>query len=89
MVFSNCFSNKGTQLWKLTTVLKAYKLSLKLLLPYKQLLNIFDTTEHAAGSVHLIADFTVNETGETGKFPSVALDSKWFSTGQISLSLSG
>ena len=56
-------------------------------LPEKQLIIMFDTNEHAAGYVHLIEDYTDEEAGETNNFAPIALGSKRFTTGHISLAM--
>ena len=46
-----------------------------------------DTSEHAAGYLVLIKNYTDKETRETSKFASEAFGSKSFITGQITLTM--
>ena len=57
-------------------LLKASKRLLKILLLEKQLVEMCDLCEIAAGYVLLIEGYTDEETGETNKFPPVAYGSK-------------
>ena len=62
-------------------------MSLRLPLPEKQLVIMCDASEHAAGYVLLIEDYTeVNDT-KTKAYAPVAFGSKRFTTGQMSLTM--
>ena len=66
---------------------KAAKLSLRLPLPEKQLIIMCDASEHAAGYVLLIEDYTTTEDGPTKAYAPVAFVSQRFTEGQMSLSM--
>ena len=60
------------------SLLKATKLSLKLPLPDKQLVIMCDASEHAAGYVLLIEDYSEPQSGSLKKYAPVAFGSKKF-----------
>ena len=60
------------------SLLNATKLSLKSPLPDKQLVIMCDASEHAAGYVLLIEDYTETQSGSLKKYASVAFGSKKF-----------
>ena len=68
-------------------LLKATKLSLKLALPDKQLVIMCDASEHAAGYVLLIEDFSETQSGSLKKYAPVAFGSKKCQGGQRSLTM--
>ena len=65
------------------SLLKATKMSLKLLLPDKQLVFMSDASEHAAGYVLLIEDYSEQQSGSLKKYAPVAFGSKDFQGGQM------
>ena len=67
-------------------LLNATKLALKLALPDKQLLIMCDASEHAAGYVLLIEDYS-EQSGRLKKYAPVAFGSKKFQGGQMSLTM--
>ena len=67
------------------SLLKATKLSLKLPLQDKQLVIMCDASEHAAGYVLLIEDYSETQSGSLKKYAPVAFGSKKFQGGQMSL----
>ena len=69
------------------SLLKATKLSLKLPLPEKQLVIMCDASEHAAGYVLLIEDYSETQSGSLKKYAPVAFGSKKFQGGQMSLTM--
>ena len=69
------------------SLLKATKLSLKLPLPDKQLVIMCDASEHAAGYVVLIEDYSETQSGSLKKYAPVAFGSKKFQGGQMSLTM--
>ena len=69
------------------SLLKATKLSLKLPLPDKQLVIMCDASEHAAGYVLLIEDYSDSQSGSLKKYAPVAFGSKKFQGGQMSLTM--
>ena len=69
------------------SLLKATKLSLKLSLPDKQLVIMCDASEHAAGYVLLIEDYSETQSGSLKKYAPVAFGSKKFQGGQMSLTM--
>ena len=70
-------------------LLKASKMSLKLPLPEKQIVIMFDAGENAYGFVLLFDDYVDEETGETSRLAPVAFGSKRFTTGEMSLTMYG
>ena len=66
-------------------LLKTSKDSLKLPLTQKQLVNMCDTSENAAGYALLIEDYGDAKTGERNKLAPVAFGSKRVTTGQRSI----
>ena len=69
------------------SLLKATKLSLKFPLPDKQLVIMCDASEHAAGYVLLIEDYSEPQSGSLKKYAPVAFGSKQFKGGQMSLTM--
>ena len=69
------------------SLLNATKLSLKLPLPEKQLVIMYDASEHAAGYVLLIEDYSEPQSGSLKKYAPVAFGSKKFQGGQMSLTM--
>ena len=65
----------------------AAKMSLRLPLPDKQLVIMCDASEHAAGYVLLIEDYTENNDGPTKSYAPVAFGSQRFTEGQMSLTM--
>ena len=65
----------------------AAKMSLRLPLPDKQLVIMCDTSEHAAGYVLLIEDYTETNDGPTKSYAPVAFGSQRFTEGQMSLTI--
>ena len=65
----------------------AAKLSLRLPLPDKQLVIMCDASEHAAGYVLLIEDYTETNDGPTKSYAPVAFGSQRFTEGQMSLTM--
>ena len=65
----------------------AAKMSLRLPLPDKQLVIMCDASEHAAGYVLLIEDYTETNDGPTKSYASVAFGSQRFTEGQMSLTM--
>ena len=63
------------------------KMSLRLPLPDKQLVNMCDASEHAAGYVLLIEDYTETNDGPTKSYAPVAFGSQRFTEGQMSLTM--
>ena len=70
---------------KLTSLLTATKVSLKIPLPGKYLIIMCDASEHAAGYVLLIEDYTDPSAKQT--YAPVAFGSKKFQGGQMSLTI--
>ena len=68
------------------SLLKATNLSLKLPLPDKQLVIMCDASEHAAGYVLLIEDYSETQSGSLKKYAPVAFGSEKFQ-GQMSLTM--
>ena len=68
-------------------LLKATKLALKLPLPDKQLVITCGASEHAAGYVLLIEDYSETQSGSLKKYAPVAFGSKKFQGGQMSLTM--
>ena len=68
------------------SLLKATKLSLKLP-PGKQLVIMCDASEHAAGYVRLIEDYSETQSGSLKKYVSVAFGSEKFQGGQMLLTM--
>ena len=66
---------------------KAAKMSLRLPLPDKQLVIMCDASEHAAGYVLLIEDYTETNDGPTKSNAPVAFGSQRFTEGQMSLTM--
>ena len=60
---------------------------MRLPLSEKEVAILCDASEHAAGYVLLIDDYTDEETGETNNFAPVAFGSKNFTAGQMSLTM--
>ena len=70
------------------SLLKATKLSLKLPLPDKHLVIMCDASEHAAGYVLSIEDYSETQSGSLKKYAPVAFGSKKFQGGgQMSLTI--
>ena len=69
------------------SLLKASELSLKLPLPDKQLVIVCDASEHAAGYVLLIEDYSETQSGSLKNYAPVAFGSKKFQDGQMSLTM--
>ena len=69
------------------TLAKAAKLSLRLPLPDKQLVIICDASEHAAGYVLLIEDYTETNDGPLKTYAPVSFGSQRFTEGQMSLTM--
>ena len=69
------------------SLLEATKLSLKLPLPDKQLVIMCDASEHAAGYVVLIEDYSETQSGSFKKYAPVAFGSKKFQGVQMSLTM--
>ena len=65
----------------------AAKRSLRLPLPDKQLVIMCDASEHAAGYVLLIEDYTETNDGPTKSDAPVAFGSQRFTEGQMSLTM--
>ena len=65
----------------------AAKMSLRLSLPDKQLVIMCDASEHAAGYVLLIEDYTETNDGPTKSYAPVAFGSQRFTEGQMSLTM--
>ena len=65
----------------------AAKMSLRLPLPDKQLVIMCDASEHAAGYVLLIEDYTETNDGPTKSYAPVAFGSQRFTEGQMSLTM--
>ena len=63
------------------------KMSLRLPLPDKQLVIMCDASEHAAGYVLLIEDYTETNDGSTKSYAPVAFGSQRFTEGQMSLTM--
>ena len=68
---------------------RAAKLSLRLPLPDKQLVIMCDASEHAAGYVLLIEDYTENNDEKKKTYAPVAFGSQRFTEGQLSLTMYG
>ena len=68
-------------------LLKATKRALKLPLPDKQLVIMCDASEHAAGYVLLIEDYSEPQSGSLKKYAPVAFGFKNFQGGQMSLTM--
>ena len=66
---------------------RAAKLSLRLPLPDKQLVIMCDASEHAAGYVLLIEDYTEANDGQKKTYTPVAFGSQRFTEGQMSLTM--
>ena len=66
---------------------RAAKLSLRLPLPDKQLVIMCDASEHAAGYVLLIEDYTESNDGKKKTYAPVAFGSQRFTEGQMSLTM--
>ena len=66
---------------------KAAKLSLRLPLSDKQLVIMCDASEHAAGYVLLIEDYTETNDGHLKSYAPVAFGSQRFTEGQMSLTM--
>ena len=66
---------------------RAAKLSLRLPLPDKQLVIMCDASEHAAGYVLLIEDYTEANDGQKKTYAPVAFGSQRFTEGQMSLTM--
>ena len=66
---------------------KAAKLSLRLPLPDKQLVIMCDASEHAAGYVLLIEDYTETNDGPMKMYAPVSFGSQRFTEGQMSLTM--
>ena len=66
---------------------KAAKMSLRLPLPDTQLVIMCDASEHAAGYVLLIEDYTETNDGPTKSYAPVAFGSQRFTEGQMSLTM--
>ena len=66
---------------------RAAKLSLRLPLPDKQLVIMCDASEHAAGYVLLIEDYTENNDEKKKTYAPVAFGSQRFTEGQMSLTM--
>ena len=66
---------------------RAAKLSLRLPLPDKQLVIMCDASEHAAGFVLLIEDYTESNDDKKKTYASVAFGSQRFTEGQMSLTM--
>ena len=66
---------------------RAAKLSLRLPLPDKQLVIMCDASEHAAGYVLLIEDYTETNDGQKKTYAPVAFGSQRFTEGQMSLTM--
>ena len=69
------------------SLLKATKLSLKLSLPDKQLVIMCEASEHAAGLVFLLEDYSETQSGSLKKYASVDIGSKKFQGGQMSITM--
>ena len=65
----------------------AAKMSVRLPLPDKQLVIMCDASEHAAGYVLLIGDYTETNDGPTKSYAPVAFGSQRFTEGQMSLTM--
>ena len=65
----------------------AAKMSRRLPLPDKQLVIMCDASEHAAGYVLLIEDYTETNDGPTKSYAPVAFGSQRFTEGQMSLTM--
>ena len=65
----------------------AAKMSLRLPLPDKQLVIMCDASEHAAGYVLLMEDYTETNDGPTKSYAPVAFGSQRFTEGQMSLTM--
>ena len=65
----------------------AAKMSLRLPLPDKQLVIMCDASEHAAGYVLLIEDYTETDDVPTKSYAPVAFGSQRFTEGQMSLTM--
>ena len=65
----------------------AAKMSLRLPLPDKQLVIMCDASEHAAGYVPLIEDYTETNDGPTKSYAPVAFGSEKFTEDQMSLTM--
>ena len=63
------------------------KMSLRLPLPDKQLVIMCDASEHAAGYVLLIEDYTEINVGARKSYAPVAFGSQRFTEGQMSLTM--
>ena len=63
---------------------KAAKRSLRLPLPDKQLVIVCDASEHAAGYVLLIEDYTETNDGPMKTYPPVSFGTQRFTEGQMS-----
>ena len=63
----------------------AAKMSLRLPLPDKQLVIMCDASEHAAGYVLLIEDYTETDDGPTKSYAPVAFGSQRFTEGQMAM----
>ena len=66
---------------------RAAKLSLRFPLPDKQLVIMCDASEHAAGYVLLIEDYTENNDEKKKTYAPVAFGSQRFTEGQMSLTM--
>ena len=66
---------------------QAAKLSLRLPLPDKQLVIVCDASEHAAGYVLLIEDYTESNDDKKKTYAPVAFGSQRFTEGQMSLTM--
>ena len=66
---------------------RAAKLSLRLPLPDKQLVIMCDASEHAAGYVLLIEDYTESNDDKKKTYAPVAFGSQRFTEGQMSLTM--
>ena len=66
---------------------RAAKLSLRLPLPDKQLVIMCDASEHAAGYVLLIEDYTEANDGQKKTYAPVPFSSQRFTEGQMSLTM--
>ena len=62
---------------------KAAKPSFRLALPDKQLVIMCDASEHAAGYVLLIEDYTENDGAPLNYYAFIAFDSQHFNEGQL------
>ena len=69
------------------TLANAAKMSLRLPLPDKQLVIMCDASEHAAGYVLLIEDYTDTDVGSMKSYAPVAFGSQRFTEGQMSLTM--